>query len=146
MANPHSLIALVLLALSFSVQAAVSGADTGEDKKKAIRGNAFGSKNWRPAPAPRKAVKAPPVIAAPVVLPPSPPPPSAPPLPFVYLGKMVDGASTTVFLSSQQRNLAVQAGDTIDNLYRVDRIADNNMTLIYLPLNAQQQLHLGGSK
>jgi hypothetical protein len=58
----------------------------------------------------------------------------------------VDGANTTVFLSSQQRNLAVKAGDTIDNLYRVDRIVDSHMTLIYLPLNAQQQLQLGGSK
>ncbi len=137
---------LVLLAVSIGVEAAMSGAKADDAKAgKGIRGSAFGSKNWKPAPPPKKVVKARPVAAAPVVVA-TPPPPSAPPLPFVYLGKMVDGANTTVFLSSQQRNLAVKAGDTIDNVYRVDRIADNNMTLTYLPLNAQQQLYLGGPR
>jgi len=112
---------------------------------KGVRGNAFGSKNWKPAPPPKKVAKPLPVVVAPVVAPP-PPPPAPPPLPFVYIGKVVDGENTTVFLSSQQRNLVVKVGDTIDNIYRVDRIADNSMTLVYLPLNAQQQLNLGGAR
>ncbi len=146
MAGRRLFTAVSLLALSIGVEAAMSGAKAGDDKtKKIVRGNAFGSKNWKPTPPPKKVIKAPPVVAAPVVAPP-PPPPSAPPLPFVYLGKMVDGANTTVFLSSQQRNLAVKAGDTIDNVYRVEGIAGDSMTLTYLPLNAQQQLYLGGSR
>lgn len=139
--------AAIFLALNIGVEAAMSDANARDDKAKpAVRGNAFGSKNWKPAPPPKKVVKAPPVVAAPIVVPAPPPPPSAPPLPFVYLGKMVDGANTTVFLSSQQRNLAVKAGDTIDNIYRVEGIAGDSMTLTYLPLNAQQQLYLGGPR
>jgi hypothetical protein len=79
-----------------------------------------------------------PVAAARRSLP--PPPPQAPPLPFTYLGKMIDGPTTTLFLSRQDRNFVVRPGDTLDGAYRVDAIEEGGVTLTYLPLGARQTL------
>jgi hypothetical protein len=69
-----------------------------------------------------------------------PPPPQAPPLPFTYLGKMVDGEQTTVFLARQDRNYVVRPGDTLDGSYRVEKIEDDRIALTYLPLGMAQTL------
>lgn len=72
-----------------------------------------------------------------------PPPPQAPPLPFAYLGKLVDGGTTLVFLSRGDRNYVVRQGDTIDGTYRVDEIGDQSIALTYVPLDSRQSLALG---
>lgn len=69
-----------------------------------------------------------------------PPRPEAPPIPFAYMGKMVDDATTIVFLSRQDRNYVVRAGDTIDGTYRVEKVGDDALELVYLPLGARQAL------
>src|SRR5262245_39527928 len=46
---------------------------------------------------------------APVVKAPPPPPPQAPPLPYTYIGKMMDGAEVVVFLVRQERNYVVRS-------------------------------------
>ncbi|MGH8698612.1 MAG: hypothetical protein ACREVS_19150, partial [Burkholderiales bacterium] len=69
-----------------------------------------------------------------------PPPPQAPPLPFAYLGKMVDGAQTTVFLAASDRNYLARAGDTLDGRYRVESIAEDGLAFTYLPLGTKQVL------
>ncbi len=68
------------------------------------------------------------------------PRPEAPPLPFAYLGKLVDEATTTVFLAKQDRNYIVRAGDTIEGTYRVEKVGDDALVLVYLPLKARQTL------
>jgi hypothetical protein len=96
--------------------------------------------------APR-AARSKPGAAAPsaqaVVAPPSPPPPSAPPLPFTYMGKLVSGGDLAVFLVQGERNLVVREGDTIDSLYKVERIAEGDITLVFLPLNQRQTIIIG---
>ncbi|MEW6612267.1 MAG: hypothetical protein ACOY5C_03860 [Pseudomonadota bacterium] len=94
----------------------------------------FASKSWAPPPK---------VAPAPQLPPPPPPPPAPPPLPFTYLGKLLDDGETTVFLSFQDRNLAVKTGDVIDSLYRVDEIRPQALTVTYLPMDAKQTLYLG---
>ena len=93
-------------------------------------GDPFQSRSWAPAPDPVEASRP----RRP------PPPPQAPPLPFAYLGKLVEDATTTVFLARQDRNYVVRAGDTIDGTYRVERIADDGLVVTYLPLKIQQTL------
>jgi hypothetical protein len=78
--------------------------------------------------------------------PPAPRRPEAPPLPFAYMGKLVEDGRTTVFLVHGERNLIVRTGDTIDGTYRVDRIGEDDMTLTYLPLQQRQELALGGTQ
>lgn len=89
--------------------------------------NPFPSHSWQPPSPP----------------PPKPPPPSAPPLPFTYVGKLLDGDRTMVFLSQQQRNLVVRQGDTIDNLYRVEQVTPDRVEFVYLPLKQKQTITFG---
>ncbi len=89
--------------------------------------NPFPSHSWQPPPPP----------------PPKPPAPSAPPLPFTYVGKLLDGDKTLVFLAQQQRNLVVRQGDTIDNLYRVEQVTPNSVEFVYLPLKQKQSMTFG---
>ena len=82
-------------------------------------------------------------------VPPPPPPPSrpappmAPPLPFTYLGQLLQDGQLTVFLTSQNQNYAAKVGDIIDDRYRVDSIAAQSMVFTYLPLHQQQSLAIG---
>lgn len=69
-----------------------------------------------------------------------PPRPQAPPLPFTYMGKIVEDGKATVFLVQGDRNLIVREGETVQGSYRVDAIAEQAMTLTYLPLDKQQTL------
>ena len=77
--------------------------------------------------------------------PPPPPPPQAPPLPFTFMGKLIDGEQVVVFLTNGARNWVVRAGDTIDGVYRVDAIGDERMRLTYLALDIPQELAVGES-
>jgi len=90
----------------------------------------FAPQSWDPPPLPEAE-------------PPPPPPPVAPPLPYVFIGKLVEGDVTTVFLASQNRNFAVKAGDTLEGSYRIDEIKGELMILTYLPLSQKQSLPIG---
>lgn len=76
--------------------------------------------------------------------PPPPAPPVAPPLPFKYLGKVIDGDEIRVFLAHQGRHLIVRQGDKLDGKYVVEAIDGNRMRIRYLPLNEEQVLAIGG--
>jgi hypothetical protein len=96
-------------------------------------GDPFQARSWAPAPDPAEMNR--PRLPL--------PPPQAPPLPFAYLGKLVEDATTTVFLARADRNYIVRAGDTIDGTYRVERIGEDALVVTYLPLKIQQTLPLG---
>lgn len=85
-------------------------------------------------------------------VPPPPPPPGpaarpvAPPLPFVYVGKMIESdGKAHVFLSRQDRIYSVSEGGILDGNYSVDAVKGSLMTLTYLPLHEQQTLKIGES-
>ena len=73
-----------------------------------------------------------------------PPPPTAPPLPFTFLGKFQESdGKLTIFLAGENRVYLVGEGETIDNNYHVDGIADGKLELTYLPLKIKQYINLG---
>jgi len=78
-------------------------------------------------------------------LPAPPPAPQAPPLPFAFLGKLIDADRITVFLTSGNRNWVVRSGDTIDGAYRVEAVGDQTMTFTYLALDIRQELGIGAA-
>lgn len=90
----------------------------------------FAAKSWYVPPPPPKPLP--------------PPPPSAPPLPFAYMGKMIEDGHLTVFLTKQDRNYVVKAGETLEGMYKVESVTPLMMTLVYLPLNIKQTLMIGG--
>ena len=89
--------------------------------------NPFAARSWAPPP-PVQVVRA-------VV-------PKAPPLPFVYMGKMLDGKAITAFVSMGGQTHLLHGGDTVRD-YRVEAISAKEITFIYLPLNEKQRLPLG---
>jgi hypothetical protein len=65
----------------------------------------------------------------------------APPLPFRYLGKMVEDGKLSVFLANGDESVTVHAGSRIGD-YRVDKITEAEVRFTYLPLKAKQSLPL----
>jgi hypothetical protein len=98
-------------------------------KFSAQAGDIFRRQSWAPPPPPA-ASKA--------------PPPSPPPLQFRYVGRVVEGDETRVFLALAERNYIIKPGENIDSQYRMDEVNDHAITLTYLPLNAKQMLAIAG--
>ncbi len=63
-----------------------------------------------------------------------------PPLDFKYLGKVVEGNKTKVFLAQADEYHVVRLGGRLNKKYRVDGVNDEAVTLTYLPLGARQKL------
>jgi hypothetical protein len=95
-------------------------------------GAIFGSQSWVPPPPPPPAFE-------------KPRAPSPPPLQFKYLGKVIEGDETHVFLALADRNYVVKPGERINNQYRIDEVNDQAITFTYLPLNAKQVLATTGT-
>ena len=63
-----------------------------------------------------------------------------PPLPFIYLGQMVDQGKTTVFVGRGDDHYDVAPGLVIDDTYKVERVTETQVTFVYVPLGARQVL------
>lgn len=94
----------------------------------------FSQRSWTP-PAPK---------LQPLVLP--VPVPTAPPLPFVYLGKKLEGGSWEVYLGQGDKTFVVREGQVLEGQYRVDVIKPPQMELVYLPLGLSQNLAIGETR
>jgi hypothetical protein len=68
--------------------------------------------------------------------------PAAPPLPFSYLGRMIDGERTLVFVGRGDDHYTAAAGLTIDETYRVEKVTKNAVTFVFLPSGTRQELAL----
>lgn len=106
-----------------------TGAAAGEETAPPETANVFGATSWYVPPPP------------PPLLPPvPPPPPSAPPLPFIYLGRYEDAPMRLAILVKGDHMYTVAEGEVIENIYRIERVTDGRVDLIYLPLNIRQTL------
>lgn len=74
--------------------------------------------------------------------PPPPPAPSAPPLPFTYLGKLIDGDKREVFIARGDEHYSVEKGKTIGSEYKIENVTANAISFIYLPLGIRQKLSI----
>lgn len=95
----------------------------------------FAAKSWYVAPPPPP----PPPPQAPA----APVKPSAPPLPFTFMGKLIEADQLTVFLVKDERVYMASEGDVIDDTYRLEKIEPGQLTLLYLPLKTVQTLAVG---
>jgi hypothetical protein len=68
------------------------------------------------------------------------PAPKAPPLPFKYLGKVLEEGVVVAFVSEGTRTHLLRKGDALPP-YRVDNVTPQELTLVYLPLNETQRLN-----
>jgi hypothetical protein len=99
----------------------------------------FAVTSWAPPPLPVPlASTATPAAAAPTRA--LPAAPVAPAVPFVYVGRYLDGSKQVVMLLRGEQLLLVQQGETIDKLYRLERVASDVIELTYLPLQVRQSV------
>jgi hypothetical protein len=69
--------------------------------------------------------------------------PVAPPLPFTFLGRIVDGDRVAVMLGQTSgETIVAHQGDEIGSSYRLDDVGNSALTFIYLPLRQKQTLAL----
>jgi hypothetical protein len=68
--------------------------------------------------------------------------PAAPPLPFRYIGRVVQDGRVEVLLLRGAQHFSVSTGDSIGAQYRVERVNESEIVFTYLPLNVQQSLPL----
>jgi len=88
----------------------------------------FAAKSW----APRKVAVRPREQPAPA--------PVAPPLPFEYVGQMEGRDGLVASLVRDGEVLFVKAGDAIGSDYRLESVAPDVLTFVYLPLDERQTL------
>ena len=84
------------------------------------------------------------VAAAAPTAPVAVPAPKAPPLPFLYLGKLLEQDRVVAFVSLGTRTHLLRRGDVVAD-YRVVDITASEATFVYLPLNEQQRLNFGSA-
>jgi hypothetical protein len=73
-----------------------------------------------------------------------PPPPQAPPLPFRFVGRIDDPDRKPAFLlSAGNRVLSVTVGEEVDDIYRIEKYANGQLTFRYRPLDITQTLSVG---
>ena len=70
--------------------------------------------------------------------------PQVPPLPFTYLGKVIEDGRLSVFLGRGEDSFSVQSGKRLklDGEYRVDKVTQTSVVFTYLPMNAKQTLDI----
>lgn len=74
--------------------------------------------------------------AAPVV-------PVAPPLPFTFVGKMIENGRVKIFLQEGETLHTVSEGEMLGNRYKVLGVDNGKISLLYLPLNVTQTINVG---
>ena len=67
---------------------------------------------------------------------------TAPPLPFAYIGKVIEGGKTEIWLERGGELLAVAPGAKIGADYRLEAAEGDTLAFTYLPLGLRQTLDL----
>ncbi len=74
---------------------------------------------------------------------PQPPPPQAPALNYRYLGQFIDPqGQRKVYLARPDKDLLVEAGTRLDEGYRVEAITDDEIRLVYEPLQQRTVIRI----
>ena len=98
-----------------------------------------------PAPPPPPPRPAPPPVFAPVNTGPPPPPP-VPPIPLRLVLTVMQGSGPRIATLSDTfgRQMSGKEGDTIEGRYRILRITESSVEMVYLDGRGRQTLRAGG--
>jgi hypothetical protein len=67
---------------------------------------------------------------------------SAPPVPYRFVGSVKHGKDVVYALAKGDSVIPINAGDTLDGVYRVEEITPQMVTLVYIPLEERTMLVL----
>lgn len=71
------------------------------------------------------------------------PPQGPPPLPFIFVGKVIEGNGVKVFLQEDDVLHVLKLGETIGQRYKLVAVDEDKLSLLYLPMNAIQVMVYG---
>lgn len=77
------------------------------------------------------------------------PPPVAPPLPFQYIGKtevVGEPGNVLIHLIKESTLYSVRLGENIDENYKLEKIEEDLLQIVYLPLATNQALFIGNKE
>ncbi len=89
----------------------------------------FGAHSWQPKTQPGAQARA----AKPAA-------PRVPAMPYRYAGKVLHQGKLKVYLAKGDEVFAVQQGETLERVYRVESIEDTRIRMLYLPLGRTQTI------
>lgn len=69
-------------------------------------------------------------------------PPAAPPLPFRFVGRVYQGATTQLYLARGDKLYSVKQGDTLDGQYLVESVSGTSITFLHRPSGTRQIMRL----
>lgn len=95
-------------------------------------GEPFGPRSWAPPPVVSRAEHR------------APPRPAAPPMPYRVAGQVTHEGIVQVALARDERVVTAGVGERVDDLYRVEAIRPDAVTLVYLPLGTREELPVAG--
>jgi hypothetical protein len=96
-------------------------------------GDPFAARNFNARPAQQAQVAA---------APQAPAAPDVPPLPFRYIGHMVEDGKTTLFLAAGDEPIMARVGEKVASQWRLEKVTEQEVVLTYLPLKKKQSLPL----
>ena len=96
------------------------------------RGQPFDARSWAPPAPPASKVA------------PAPPKPVAPPVQYRVAGQVSHDGVMEVVLAHGDRIFTVREGETLEDIYRIEAITPDAVTVVYLPLNERQQIPVAG--
>lgn len=70
---------------------------------------------------------------------------TVPPPPFVYIGKMIENGQAKVFLQEGETLYGVKRGDKLGSAYQVLAITNDQIRLLYRPMNLTQTVNIGNT-
>lgn len=108
------------------------------DKESVNKTNPFSSPVLPRLPAKKE-------LQSPAIEAPPPPPPTAPAMPFNYFGRYEDGSKRVVMLVKDGKIYTISEGVNLDNSYRVVKIEEGSIDIIYLPLGIMQTIDISDS-
>jgi hypothetical protein len=69
---------------------------------------------------------------------------TAPPLPFRYVGRLLQNGKLEVLLMRGEQLFSIAAGAKIGDDYLVERLGESSISFLYLPLKMKQHMDLPG--
>lgn len=71
------------------------------------------------------------------------PPQAPPPLPFTFVGKVIEGDGVKIFLQEDDVLHVLKLGETIGQRYKLVAVEEDKLSLLYLPMNTIQTMIYG---
>lgn len=142
--DPQSTESVVEKAAAKVESSKVSTAPTAESEAEE-EDDPFAPRSWEPPPPPP-----PPTLKTQNIVRNEPAPVQAPvgppPLPYSYMGQMLDGGEQVVYLGRGEQLVVARLDETLEGVYKVIRMTNSEIEFLHLPSGEKQILTMNSAR